>query len=235
MKKLKEELGRIHGGRVLDLATRHGEFAFKLRDGLLDYQEIVAADSDPKTVEDAKAKYPDAGIHFVQMDGEHLDAADESFDMVCISNSLHHLEHPEQVLREMLRALKTGGWFVVNEMFSDHQTPAQATHVLLHGLEADMDMLRGEYQTKTGTREEVLRQVQQLGLAEVKAFDDWETDPVWDQKLAAKVAALPGKLEAFREMPQYEELKSRAAQIQELYAQNGIKRCTQLVIMGKKQ
>ena len=58
-----------------------------------------------------------------------MDYPDETFEVVAISNTLHHIEHYDKVLAEMLRVLKPGGFFILNEMYRDGQDAAQQVHV----------------------------------------------------------------------------------------------------------
>jgi len=63
------------------------------------------------------------------MNAERMDFANESFDTVSISASLHHLPNIQQVLAEISRVLKPGGNFILAEMHRDGQTAAELTSV----------------------------------------------------------------------------------------------------------
>ncbi len=98
------------------MGTRYGEFAFTLVEAMPEGSEVIGLECDPKTVEEAREKNGGKGITFVQGEGAHMDFPDDSFELVAISNTLHHIEDYDAVLKEMLRVLKPGGWFLVNEM-----------------------------------------------------------------------------------------------------------------------
>ncbi|MEA5074483.1 MAG: class I SAM-dependent methyltransferase [Eubacterium aggregans] len=234
MKQLKKELSMRHGGRVLDIATRYGEFAFKLKDGLMDYTTILAVDCDEQTIAEAKEKYPDSDILFDVMDGGHLDLPENSMDTVCLSNSIHHVEDVERVFSEMLRVLKPGGTFIVNEMPCDGQEGPRKTHVSLHHLGGEIDTLLGQHHGATWPKAEIIRAVAALGLENLMIFEDEETDSIWDEKLQAKAAKISDKVEKVKDQPQYQEFKKRAAEIEAMAKKNGIKRCRQLVLIGEK-
>ncbi|MGL4549417.1 class I SAM-dependent methyltransferase, partial [Eubacterium aggregans] len=176
MKQLKKELSMRHGGRVLDIATRYGEFAFKLKDGLMDYTTILAVDCDEQTIAEAKEKYPDSDILFDVMDGGHLDLPENIMDTVCLSNSMHHVEYVERVFSEMLRVLKPGGTFIVNEMPCDGQEGPRKTHVSMHHLGGEIDTLLGQHHGATWPKAEIIRAVAALGLENLMIFEDEETD-----------------------------------------------------------
>lgn len=234
LKKLKETLSKIETGRVLDVGTRHGEFVGKLQDGLKGYTQIIGVDNDPACVEKARTKFTDERIVFEVQDGAAMTYPDASFDMVCISSSLHHMEKLDQTMDEMMRVLKPGGWFVINEMYRDNQTPARETHVMLHQLAGEIDSLLGEYHGETFTRQALVDFFGKLGLTDTMIFDDFETDPKLVEAQVKKVQKITAKAEKTKDYPQYEEFMCRAKAIQAKFEKDGIDRCTQLIMMGRK-
>jgi ubiquinone/menaquinone biosynthesis C-methylase UbiE len=78
MKRRMEELAKIQGGRVVDVATRYGEFALKLHGGLCGYSEIIGIDNDPDTVKEAEKRCLGSGISFRVMDARRMDFEDDS-------------------------------------------------------------------------------------------------------------------------------------------------------------
>ena len=234
MKILKTKLSVISGRKVLDVATRYGEFAMKLKEGLKDYDEIIAIDNSQEVVNTALEKHGDSGIKFVHMDGSNMDFEDGEFDIVCISNSLHHVTDINKVLGEMKRVLKPDGIFIVNEMFNDNQSDAQKTHVLLHHLGGEIDTLLGEYHGKTLKNQEIVDIVKEAGINVEDVFEDYETDPKLAKGLAAKIEKLDKKVEKTKEYEQYENFKRRAQEVKESFNKSGIERCTQLVVIGRK-
>ena len=163
-----------------------------------------------------------------------MDFPDDSFELVAISNTLHHIEDYDAVLREMLRVLRPGGWFLVNEMYSDNQNEAQQTHFLQHTLEAKLDMLSGGFQRPTWNRQEIVDILSALPLTDVRTVDLLE-EPEMDKKLEGKNAKLVSAVEKKAAgKPEYEQLLAEARSIQERCARTGIQRCTQLVYLGRK-
>lgn len=227
-------LSGIDTGRALDVGTRHGEFVGKLMDGLKGYQEIIGMDLDAKAVETARAKFSDPRVKFEVMNAEAMTYPDASFDMVCVSSSLHHFPRMREVLDEMMRVLKPGGYFVINEMYRDNQTPARETHVMLHQLAGEIDSLLGEYHGETFTRKALVELFETLGLQETNVFDDYETAPGLIEEQVKKVQGITKKAEKTKGYPQYEEFMRRAKEIQAKYEQDSIDRCTQLIMMGRK-
>src|SRR5512141_3036012 len=113
----QQALGTLSGGRVLDVATGRGNFISTLIENLRDYIEVVGIDTNADTLEAARENFTQDNIRFAVLDAARLDFPDESFDTVCISNSLHHLADLPQVLAEMRRVLKSNGHFIVSEMY----------------------------------------------------------------------------------------------------------------------
>ena len=173
-------------------------------------------------------------MEFVLGDGAHMDFSDNTFELAAISNTLHHIEDYNAVLDEMLRVLRPGGVFLVNEMFSDGQNEAQQTHFLQHCFEAKLDMLSGGFQRPTWRKDEIIKILSRLPLTDVKTTELLEESKM-DAKLAEKNEKLVRAVEKHAcGRPEYQTLLSEARSIQARCAQTGIQRCTQLVYIGRK-
>ena len=177
----KQVLGGIAGGRVLDVATGKGGFIEFLIEGLASYDEIIGIDSSKRGAAAFAEDYKDRpGVHFEQMDARQPSFPNESFDMVCIANSLHHFDDPAVVLRQMKRLLRRGkGHFVVAEMVRDGQTETQMTHVYLHHWWAAVDRATGVVHNETYRRDEIMRLLAGMGIGDWQTYDlvDLESDP----------------------------------------------------------
>jgi ubiquinone/menaquinone biosynthesis C-methylase UbiE len=57
---------------------------------------------------------------FTNADSEHLPFADQSFDVVTCSHSLHHYPHQAESIREMHRVLRPGGRLMLIDGFRDN-------------------------------------------------------------------------------------------------------------------
>jgi SAM-dependent methyltransferase len=106
------------------------------------------------------------------MNAENLQFEDESFDSVCMSNSLHHLANINRVLNEMKRVLKKGGNFILQEMYCDgEQTEAQKIDELEHEWKARIDSLLGITHNKTLGRQQIRDIAYGLKLTEIEILD----------------------------------------------------------------
>jgi len=170
--KIAEKLSSISGGRVLDVATGGGASINTLMKALKDYDSFTGIDNSEKEVKSAKKRFKGQPVEISKMNAEALEFENGSFNTVCISFSLHHLEKTNKVLAEMKRVLKPGGHFIIQEMFCDgEQTEAQKTDVLQHRWKAEIDSLLGITHNRTLTRRKIKDIVSNLKLREVEAFE----------------------------------------------------------------
>jgi ubiquinone/menaquinone biosynthesis C-methylase UbiE len=99
----------ISRGRGLDLGTGPGNVAVELARRLPGLQ-MVGLDLAAHMVEMANRQSARAGLDgrglWLHGDGHELPFADDSFDLVVSSFSLHHWEHPLHILNEIARVLR---------------------------------------------------------------------------------------------------------------------------------
>ena len=123
-----QRLSKISGGKVLDVGTHDGGFIGMLMKTLGDFDSFIGVDISEEDLEKARQTFKDEPVEFARMNAEDLTFDDATFDTVCIADSIHHLEKPEEVLDEMQRVLKPGGYLILQEMFHDgYQNEANQT------------------------------------------------------------------------------------------------------------
>lgn len=229
----KDILRHISGGRVLDVATGNGGFIHFLLDGLKDYTEIIGVDNNERAAAAFTETFKEnPNICFQQMDAHQLDFDDASFDLVCISNSLHHLD-PEPVLRQMKRTLRPGGSLLVSEMIRDGQTETQMTHVLLHHWWAAVDTVNGIAHRETYQRRELIKMVSGLELENEASYDLFNLDE--NPKDPAILAELEPVFERYIQRAEgHPDLQARGAELRKRVAEIGFHSATTLVAIGQK-
>jgi len=208
------KLGSISGGKVLDVATGSGDFIDSLMKALKDYDCFVGIDISKKDLESAKKRFTDQPVKLMEMNAESLEFDDNSFDMVCMAYSLHHLDRIDKVLAEMRRVLKPGGNLIIQEEFCDGtQTEAQKTNILQHAWGAQIDSLLGETHKATFTKRRIKEVIGSLQLERVEIFESTHPlvclfcekkfgceDPKREERLHGSLKEIDGSLERLKEV-----------------------------------
>jgi len=175
--KMAKELESISGGKVLDVATGSGDFIDTLMKILKDYDGFVGIDISKKDLESAKKRFLGQPVKLMEMNAESLEFDDNSFDTVCMADSLHHLERIDKVLAEICRVLKPSGNLIIQEEFCNgKQTRAQKTKVLQEAWVAKIDSLLGKTHKTTFTRQRIEKAIRNLKLNWVEILES--THPV---------------------------------------------------------
>ena len=91
---------------VLELATGTGLIAKHIVNTAV---HIEATDASAEMIAEAKRDNQSAKLHFSVQDMFCLPYAEESFDVVIVSNALHIVPQPEKALAEIRRVLKDDG------------------------------------------------------------------------------------------------------------------------------
>ena len=95
--------------QVLELATGTGLIAKHI---VRSADHIEATDASQEMIKQAKQGVKSTKLHFSVQDMFHLPYADQSFDVVIVSNALHIVPEPERALAEIRRVLKEDGVLV---------------------------------------------------------------------------------------------------------------------------
>ena len=94
---------------VLELATGTGLIAKHIVNAAA---LVEATDASVEMITEAKRDNHSAKLHFSVQDMFRLPYADESFDVVIVSNALHIVPQPEKALQEIKRVLKDDGTLI---------------------------------------------------------------------------------------------------------------------------
>jgi SAM-dependent methyltransferase len=227
-------IGHISGGSVLDVATGNGGFIHFLLEGLKDYEEIIGIDTKEGIEAVFTEQFADKPIRYQQMDAAQMAFADETFDTVCISNSLHHMPDLSRTLSEMMRVLKSGGYLIALEMYCDNQTQTQMTHVQLHHWWGAVDRSQGISHNETFRREEIVEMVAGLGLTEMRVQDLSELgkNPHSPEILGTLNPVIDRYIQRAEGHP---ELQSRGEELRQRLKQVGFDGAASLLIVGRKE
>lgn len=228
-------LNSLSAGRVLDVATGRGAFAQYILENIKDCDELIGIDIAENYA--AAFRQTLAGqprVSFRCMDAAQLEFPDASFDTVCMASSLHHLPDPARALREMRRVLKPGGCCILTEMYSDHQSETQRTHVLLHHWWAAIDSASGVCHHETFTRDAVIDLLQAMQLEwQFEDDRDLEPDPLDAQGIQSLDAVIDQYQRRAEKLPDAAALKERGEELRHRLHTVGVHGATQLVGVGK--
>ena len=96
----------VKGKTVLELAAGTGLIAKNIVNAAA---HIEASDTSAEMIREAKHRNHSAKLHFSVQDMFRLPYADESFEVVIVSNALHIVPQPEKALAEIHRVLRDDG------------------------------------------------------------------------------------------------------------------------------
>lgn len=174
--QIRERLGQISGGKVLDIGTGQGDFIDVLMKSLRDYDSFVGIDVSENDLQMANNKFQGAAVRFEIMNAGEMSFQDCSFDTVCMSYLLHHLEKMEIVLENARRVLKPGGYLIIQEVISSRdQSKARHNCIAIHHLKARVDRLNGISHSDTLSRRQLTSMVDQLRLRAVETFESTDS------------------------------------------------------------
>ncbi len=235
MEQLKKYFAGKSIHQVLDIGTGAGDFV-KLLDSVFPAEtHIVGIDTSEDALIEARRVNESAHVEFIRMEGENLDFEDHSFDVVCLSNAMHHLASTEKTFSEMKRVVKPGGWLLIAEIVSDGLNEAQENQKMWHHFKSYVDRQSGITHRETWTEAEALGIIQSSGIKPVLTFpfnrmDEPVRDPEklqnWTNAFAGNLAQLEGQPEYNEKVALFNDLKDRI----KLY---GFQLARQVVVVGQ--
>ena len=219
---------------ILDVGTGSGDFIEVLQD-VFPNAKIMGVDPEIESLQEATKKYP--GVSFNVMSAENLEFADNSFDVASISMALHHLPDIQTSLKEMQRIVKSGGWIIVNELFSDNLNPAQEVHKMFHHFRSKIDRLTGIYHQESFEKEQILHMVKEAGIRIQLSFENTiETNLIAGEgELEIKVDKMKQHLERIKNLPEYWIFKPEIEEFRARSLKHGFQPATRVVVVGKVQ
>jgi SAM-dependent methyltransferase len=109
-------------GSVLDVGTGPGWLLVKLHQRSSKLR-VIGLDASPSMVAKAQKNMANAGLSDIidikKGEASHIPFADNSFDTVVSTGSIHHWKQPTDSLNEIYRVLKYGGYALMYDLVSD--------------------------------------------------------------------------------------------------------------------
>ena len=172
MQKLSNLMKSFTDTRILDVGTGNGNF-IRVMTVLNDkYKSVVGIDLIEGAINLCNSSFSDERIKFMKMDALNMEFEDESFDIVSLSNSLHHLEDIEATLSEMERVLVPGGILLFCEMRNNNLSKSQKSHLQIHHFAAEVDREFNVTHHDTFSEKEILKTAEKLiEMAQINEVD----------------------------------------------------------------
>lgn len=236
MKRLQNYLTQFNTPKILDVGTGRGNFIQIIKTLTDDFSEIVGIDVDDRILEFNKESFKDdVRIKFFKDDILETDRPEGSFDVVCLSNTVHHLANIEDTFKGMFKVLKSGGIIVINEMVADNLNPAQISHRLLHHFAAKVDREIGRYHDETFSKTDLIGLIKTL--VDDKLIDSWDLDygePEIDHDFTAYENLIDRLVQMVSKSANLDSFLNEAEVIKEYIKNNGFQSATQVVMIIKK-
>ncbi len=219
---------KVHS--ILDVGCGTGNFIEVLKN-VFSSAEMIGVDPNTESLLEARNRFQD--VAFQEMTGEKLDFDDDSFDVASISMALHHLPDILQTLKEMQRIVKTGGWIIINELFSDNLSQAQTVSKQMHHLRSKVDRMLGVCHNETFQREEILQIIEKSGLKIELHFDnESELQSISQQEIGDRLTKIRSLVEQVQNQPEYPMLMDEVGEIEIALKKYGFQMPTRVVVVA---
>jgi SAM-dependent methyltransferase len=126
---------------ILEFGVGAGNSLRELSGGLKRFSHVVGIDCSNPEQEVDPALLAEPWFEYLQVDAVQIPFDDSTFDLIQISNVLHHLPQPERQERmeELVRVLRPGGYLMVTEFMREKLNGAAQTQNWLHLVRAYVD------------------------------------------------------------------------------------------------
>lgn len=220
---------------VLDIGTGSGDFIKLISGAVSPDTKITGVDPFEEALAEARKKNTSPNVSFIRMEGEQLLFTDASFDVVSMSNAMHHLASVEKTFAEMKRVVKPEGWLLIAEIVSDGLNEAQENQKMVHHLRSLADRKEGITHKETWTEAEVLEIIRENGILPELVFEfnrmsAPETNPT---KLQEWIKMFEEHLARLKGQPEYAEKAQLLDVFKQRLNQFGFQLARQVVVIGK--
>ena len=220
---------------VLDIGTGTGDFIKVLNDTFGESAQLTGIDPGEQWLKEARTRFPQNHIGFVCMGGESLQFEDALFDVVSISNALHHLDNMKQSFNEMKRVVHPDGWLIINEISDGELNEAQENQKMLHHFKSFVDRLHGITHHETWTKDKILEIIKQNDIEIVHSFPHKKMKQAnFDELfLDKKYRQMESLLEELQGRPEHDRMKDQLPVFKERLKTYGFEMATQLLVIGR--
>jgi len=154
------DLGSGRGTDVLRLAEEVGETGFAygvdVTDGMIQKAEATAQ------------KMGVENVKFIKSDLENIELPDETAHLIISNCTLNHVANKLAVWKEIYRLLKNGGRFVISDIYSSEEVPAEY---------ANDPAAVAECWAGSIPKDEYLKIIKQVGFKQIKIMEESKPYP----------------------------------------------------------
>jgi len=238
MEKLTAFLRSYPNAKILDVGTGSGQFIDLVTSLDEGYGEIIGIDiSEPALAAARKAFANRERIRFEKMDVLDMTYQDASFDVVFLSNSLHHLSQIPATIHAMERVIKPHGALLINEMRSDELSPRQISHRLLHHFAAKVDRMLGLTHDETFSKAAILQLLETNSSFSIDATWDLTYDHPEEntpEELTHLLATIDRLVARIPDDPRRPAMVAEAETIRQYIQTHGFDSATEFLVVLKK-
>lgn len=236
MKKLHRQLFKYKNARILDIGTGNGTFIGLLLNVKKDYKEIIGVDILPRQIELANNNFDDKKIKFMNVDIFNHNFKKNSFDIVCLSNTLHHLDDINKMIALMEELVTDKGILIFNEMYSNSLNKSQKSHLMIHHFAAEIDRSFGETHYETFKNKDIINKIKEN--TETKIIDAWDMviprkEKTTDEEIKWFNKTIDRLIDKAKDEDK-EYYRKKALKIRKHIKKHGFESATQLLVLTSK-
>jgi ubiquinone/menaquinone biosynthesis C-methylase UbiE len=238
MNELKKYLNQYENPRILDIGSGKGDFIGLIDFIYQDYSEIIGIDIVDYLSEMNEAAFNhNPKIKFMDMDVLDTTFPKNSFDIISLSNTLHHIKDIKSIFDQMEALLKPGGMMIVSELISKNDlTDKQFSHQLLHSFAAKVDHELNKVHAQVFTKENVMLAIDMF--SPLPVVDSWilHTHP-YDEKITLEdlYDLIDQILDKVKNSSKYDLYKKEAKELKDNLKENGFSFATTVCVILKKE
>lgn len=237
MQKMSSLMKSFNNARILDVGTGNGNFIKVMTELNNDYKSAVGIDLLEGAIKMCNTSFEDERISFMKMDALKMEFEDDCFDIVSLSNSLHHLDDIDATLKEMERVLAPGGVLLFCEMRSNNLSKKQKSHLQMHHFAAEIDRMRGVIHHDTFSDKEmldILKEKSDLDIIDVWEFAVTDKEEIGEKGLEWIFEMIDRVQERIEGSKEIEYFRKKADKIKNYIRKYGFDSATQLIMVLKK-
>lgn len=238
MRELKKYLDQYESPRILDIGSGKGDFVALIDHFYQNYSEIIGIDIVDYLLEMDKSAFENnPKIKWMDIDVLDTNFPKNSFDIISLSNTLHHIKDIKGIFDRMIELLKPNGMMIVNELISTNDlSNKQLSHQLLHSFAAKIDHDINKIHSQIFTQENILESIKKYSPIPIVDYWQLETKP-FDEKVSMDDLnrLIDGLLNHVKNSPKYDLYKEEAVEIKKYLEENGFSFATSICVILKNK